>query len=219
MNEGPMPATVPAYGGYSNRAETEFAVWAHAQGWAVTKRGWPDFICRRGSEIMCVEVKESTGLSHYQTATATDLAAHGLPTYVWWQQTKELEPVSEATRLLTDEQMSAVEAVHTLGREVQHAQWTAEWLKRRTAKLTARLEALRAERREEQAALERLMDDFGYLLRQAQDYQRGAARRGTYTHRLQAIIRRHPDLAWPELAEDDPTLAELRAAIDGTVTE
>ena len=40
-----------------NVAEYAFRKQASAEGWEVTKRGWPDFFCRKGDRVMCVEVK------------------------------------------------------------------------------------------------------------------------------------------------------------------
>lgn len=70
-----------------NKTEQMFVVWAEAQGWSVTKRGWPDFICRRGDEIMAVEVKGGNdGVRPEQAQTLRDLKDAGLPTYVWWPE-------------------------------------------------------------------------------------------------------------------------------------
>lgn len=67
-----------------SRYEAEFAVWAIAQGWRVTKRGWPDFICRRGDELMAVEVKGGNdGLSAHQSDAIRDLRRAGFPTFLW----------------------------------------------------------------------------------------------------------------------------------------
>lgn len=64
--------------------EREFAAKMLAEGWDVTKRGWPDFLCRRNGELMAVEVKgPRDGLSRQQWETITDLRAAGIPTYVW----------------------------------------------------------------------------------------------------------------------------------------
>lgn len=64
--------------------ERQFAEKMLAEGWDVTKRGWPDFICRRNGEMMAVEVKgPHDGLTSYQYETIRDLRAAGIPTYVW----------------------------------------------------------------------------------------------------------------------------------------
>jgi hypothetical protein len=44
---------------WRSAAENEFFKRAKKLGWEVTKRGFPDFICRRGEEFMLVEVKPS----------------------------------------------------------------------------------------------------------------------------------------------------------------
>ena len=55
----------------TNKTEEKFAVRAVAKGWSVTKRGWPDYLCWRGDEVMCVEVKpEGQDLSTYQVGDA-----------------------------------------------------------------------------------------------------------------------------------------------------
>ena len=64
--------------------EAKFAEWATSQGWGVTKRGWPDFICRRDGALMAVEVKGGLDeLSPEQIDALDDLSAAGLPTYVY----------------------------------------------------------------------------------------------------------------------------------------
>ena len=42
---------------YRNVAEQAFVKQAKSEGWEVTKRGWPDFFCKKGDRVMCVEVK------------------------------------------------------------------------------------------------------------------------------------------------------------------
>jgi hypothetical protein len=64
--------------------EALFAEWAESQGWTVTKRGWPDFICRRNGEVMAVEVKGGADdISPEQGDTLDNLSAAGVPTYVY----------------------------------------------------------------------------------------------------------------------------------------
>lgn len=65
------------------RSEMEFIEWAQAQGWHVTKNGWPDFFCRRDGKVMLVEVKDRTTLTAEQADTLADLDAHGFDTFVW----------------------------------------------------------------------------------------------------------------------------------------
>jgi hypothetical protein len=65
-------------------AEQAFREWAAAQGWLTTKRGWPDFICRRDGAVMAVEVKDGNdGLSFEQHQALTNLHILGMPTFVW----------------------------------------------------------------------------------------------------------------------------------------
>lgn len=54
-------------------------------GWGVSKRGWPDFICYRGDEVVCVEVKPDhiTELRGPQAKVISILQAHGLKCYRW----------------------------------------------------------------------------------------------------------------------------------------
>lgn len=75
-----LEPTAARYYGY----EAKFAEWATSNGWDVTKRGWPDFICRRDGALMAVEVKGGGDtLSPEQIDTLDNLAAAGLPTYVY----------------------------------------------------------------------------------------------------------------------------------------
>lgn len=67
-----------------NDAESAFEFWARSQGWVITKRGWPDFLCRRGAEVAAVEVKDHADwLSPEQRAALIDLHAAGVDTYIW----------------------------------------------------------------------------------------------------------------------------------------
>jgi hypothetical protein len=53
--------------GNKNITEEAFAVRAVTEGWSVTKRGWPDYLCWRGDEVIFVEVKpDGQGLSTHQ---------------------------------------------------------------------------------------------------------------------------------------------------------
>jgi len=42
---------------YKNKAEEAFAKKARDNGWMVTKRGYPDFICYKNGDVMLVEIK------------------------------------------------------------------------------------------------------------------------------------------------------------------
>lgn len=69
---------------YQSPAEQRFADWAESQGWDVTKRGWPDFICRRDGAIMAVEVKAGKDdIRPEQIDLLDNLSAAGIPTYVY----------------------------------------------------------------------------------------------------------------------------------------
>ena len=63
----------------TNKTEEKFAVRAVAKGWSVTKRGWPDYLCWRGDEVMCVEVKPESHRSLPTFLAASLSAAHRLP--------------------------------------------------------------------------------------------------------------------------------------------
>ena len=68
----------------TNKTEEKFAVRAVAKGWSVTKRGWPDYLCWSGDEVMCVEVKpEGQDLSPYQKLVMQKLTGLGLKCYRW----------------------------------------------------------------------------------------------------------------------------------------
>lgn len=169
----------------------------------MTKCGWPDFICRRGAELMCVEVKDRTPLSFDQEETAVDLCAHGIPTYLWnaphvGDAGRILEPISEVTHLLVDEELRATEAARHLRSELAIETARRERAEREAQRIRSRLTQVAAERRQEKTVQAHVTEDLGYLVRQVQDHQR---QRG-YTNRLKVIIRRYPDLAWPDLSEE-----------------
>ena len=63
----------------TNKTEEIFAVRTVAKGWSVTKRGWPDYLCWRGDEVMCVEVKPESHRSLPTFLAASLSAAHRLP--------------------------------------------------------------------------------------------------------------------------------------------
>jgi hypothetical protein len=46
-----------------NEAERQFKLWAEGNGWEITKRGWPDFICFQDGRAMFVEVKRNKRIS------------------------------------------------------------------------------------------------------------------------------------------------------------
>lgn len=70
---------------YGNNAERRFVEMALSEGWKVTKRGWPDFICFRGNEVCVVEVKphSSSEPRPSQSRILELLRAHGISALVW----------------------------------------------------------------------------------------------------------------------------------------
>jgi hypothetical protein len=70
---------------YRNAAENAFAEHARRNGWDVTKRGYPDFICYRGGEMMLVEVKPDKGhrLKKDQTKFKAEMERRGVRVYRW----------------------------------------------------------------------------------------------------------------------------------------
>jgi len=72
-----------------NGPENAFEVKAIENGWDVTKRGWPDFLCFKGSRVIAVEVKplsKATGKLQYlklaQVRTMLWLSSVGVECYV-----------------------------------------------------------------------------------------------------------------------------------------
>jgi len=65
----------------------ELAAWKvlKKNGWSVTKRGWPDFFCFKGDDIVCVEVKRKRGyrLKGTQRHVMEGLARYGIKCYRW----------------------------------------------------------------------------------------------------------------------------------------
>jgi hypothetical protein len=180
-----------------NRAELLFAEWAEQQGWQVTKRGWPDFICRRGTELMCVEVKDgSDHLSAYQEQTATDLAARGIPVFEWrppneWHpEHGQLHPVSQLQRIMTDEQVTVFTAADQAVRDLENACLLAEAdchrLTQQAAGQEAKLRTARAETAKLRADNDQLAADAGYLLRHILD-----CRAHYISTRIKTLTRRY----------------------------
>ena len=84
-----------------NDAEAHFEEEMLGNGWAVSKRGWPDFICYRGDEVIFVEVKhrENCSLSKPQRTVMEILRKHGLKCFRWDTRlgftTLEGEPIQD----------------------------------------------------------------------------------------------------------------------------
>lgn len=107
---------------YPNPHEQQFAEWARSEGWHVTKQGWPDFICRRGGEVMAVEVKGGNdGLRPDQVATIHDLQRAGLSAFLWTPEGGIVEvrgaPLTESIASLTAE----IARLHGIIRQLSEA--------------------------------------------------------------------------------------------------
>ncbi|HEY82226.1 MAG TPA: hypothetical protein G4O01_02935 [Dehalococcoidia bacterium] len=70
---------------YKNPAEAMLYNLLKAEGWEVTKAGYPDFICRRGDEVMLVEVKPDKNhrLKRRQSEAMKALAKQGVKCLRW----------------------------------------------------------------------------------------------------------------------------------------
>lgn len=68
-----------------NEAEGLFYEQMQANGWSLTKRGWPDFLCVRDGKLCAVEVKPRSDvpLKKNQLAIMGLLSAHGIACYKW----------------------------------------------------------------------------------------------------------------------------------------
>ena len=68
-----------------NEAEGMLYEQMSAQGWALTKRGWPDFFCIKGDDICVVEVKPraKTPLKPNQRIIMEKLKAYGVKCCRW----------------------------------------------------------------------------------------------------------------------------------------
>ena len=72
---------------YSNASEQAFAVEARKNGWAVTKQGYPDFICYKGDDIMLVEVKNGNHrLKTSQYKFMNKVSSKGIRCYKWTKE-------------------------------------------------------------------------------------------------------------------------------------
>lgn len=75
----------PRYHRDPGRAEGKLYDLLTAQGWTVTKKGWPDFACYKDKRLIVVEVKANRGrrLKREQIRLMTQLAAHGIDCFRW----------------------------------------------------------------------------------------------------------------------------------------
>lgn len=170
-------------------AEARFRAWAEAGGWRVTKGGWPDFLCRRGDELMAVEVKWSDWLSDDQVEALSDLYAAGIATYVWTMGAG-LTPYPKAqTRIMRrDEELAE------LREEVARARAAAAAAEDRAVALTEEnrsiFAAWMAERREATRSYRGAVADIRYLLRAVRSRRR-------HMPRIEAIAQRFETIRVP----------------------
>ncbi len=70
---------------YKNGPEASFANKARDAGWLVTKCGYPDFICYKGTEVILVEVKAKKHhrLKKSQYKFMNALKQYGIKCYRW----------------------------------------------------------------------------------------------------------------------------------------
>ena len=68
-----------------SKAERQFEARAAAQGWSLTKKGWPDFWCEVDGQLCFVEVKRmpTDPLTGEQNAFAVAIGSHQIPFYRW----------------------------------------------------------------------------------------------------------------------------------------
>ena len=68
-----------------NSAEQQCFEELTSQGWEVTKRGWPDFICFNNGSLMLVEVKpkQKRSLTKKQYRLMTALVNLGVKCFKW----------------------------------------------------------------------------------------------------------------------------------------
>ena len=69
----------------ANKAEAKLFDLMIEANWQLTKRGWPDFICRKDSRVVAIEVKtkRSHRLKEEQKETLLFLASLGVECYRW----------------------------------------------------------------------------------------------------------------------------------------
>lgn len=70
-----------------NSAEAKLYAGLEEQGWQIDRKGWPDFLCVRGEEVFCVEVK-SPGKTKLRRANSRqievmEVLSRFFPCYVW----------------------------------------------------------------------------------------------------------------------------------------
>jgi hypothetical protein len=84
VGNGSVRPAIDLSAGNPNSREASFARQAKKAGWTVTRRGWPDFLCWRGDDIVFVEVKPNGyGLDPHQMLIMTKLISLGLKCFKW----------------------------------------------------------------------------------------------------------------------------------------
>ncbi len=98
---------------YGNVTESAFADRALKKGWAVLRRGWPDFLLMREKsdksfEFMAVEVKRDSDIMRPdQIVMHAALAALGVRVFIWTPTSRQLKKLQ-------------VDPVATLQKYIQH---------------------------------------------------------------------------------------------------
>lgn len=88
---------------WGNTTETAFDEWAKSQGYVVTKRGWPDFLCLKDGRVAAVEVKPRTKKGRHkhlkleQVVSLAVLQKSGIDCYL--SDGRSLEPFRLADHL------------------------------------------------------------------------------------------------------------------------
>ena len=74
---------------YQNVAEEKFRAAAQHNGWELSKRVWPDFLCVKNGEIIVVEVKPTRdGQPKLEQLIVLEwFAAHGIKAFMWNPET------------------------------------------------------------------------------------------------------------------------------------
>ncbi len=82
-----------------NKAEAALFDELTADGWFVTKKGWPDFSCFKNDRLILVEVKpkRSHALKKMQHQVMLALAERHIPCYRW-SPDGGFEPITPSTR-------------------------------------------------------------------------------------------------------------------------
>ena len=84
---------------YKNQPEEAFCSFIEQQNYIPMKRGWPDFFCFRGDEIICVEVKNYNAqpLKKEQLQVMKFLVYKGINCFRWNFESQILEPITQSS--------------------------------------------------------------------------------------------------------------------------